>query len=291
MNFRHFSILGSEMRPANLLAALLFSIFLATPLASFMVGGYASKANEKPSWGDLSVSTLIGPNDTYRKKIARAVISGTPAAMGLISAKAYFDYRIMGFINSTRVISARDGWLFYKQQFSGGKPLFSGGKCEDQVQQREAIDAANALRVVAEGAGIDLRFSVSPDKSIVEQDMLDQRVRAFSGCKTQSAEKWRLYNRDVGAPIIDHLEEFRTFGGDQQLYFATDTHWNTRAQLLALTRLAKEYFGLPMVAPKRVGNTEHSSVRDLTAMLRLNFVERDFTPAAFDISPLLVENH
>lgn len=278
------------MRYANLLSVLLFSIFLATPLASLMVGGYASKANEKPSWGDISVSRLIGPNDTYRKKIARAVIVGTPVAMSLISAKAYFDYRIMGYINSKQVISARDGWLFYKQQFAGGNPLYAGGKCDDQLRQREAINAANALRAVAMGAGIDLRFSVSPDKSIVEQDMLDPRVRAFSGCKMQSAEKWRLFNREAGAPVIDHLEEFRVLGADQQLYFATDTHWNSRAQSLALARLAEEYFGLPMVAPKQVGNEVHSSVRDLTAMLRLNFVENDLAPAAFDISPLLAEN-
>ncbi len=279
------------MRPANFLSIALFSVFLATPLASLMRGGYASMAVEKPRWADISVPEFIAPEDTYRKKMARSIVSGSPAAMRLVSAKAYFDYRIMGFIDSERVISARDGWLFYKPQFAGGEPLFAGGKCEDQVRQREAINAVRALRTVAAGAGIDLRFSISPDKSIVEQGMLGPQVRAISGCKSQTAEKWRSFNREVGAPVIDHLEEFRTLGGDQQLYFATDTHWNSRARSLALARLAKEYFGLSMVAPKQIGNAVYSSVRDLTTMLRMSFVEDDLTPADFDISPLLAEDN
>ena len=66
---------------------------------------------------------------------------------------------------SSTPVSGVDGWLFYK-------PQFNSGKCLSGEYLGRVLDGVTAMRTVAKAVGIDLRFSVSPDKSVVHPEKL-----------------------------------------------------------------------------------------------------------------------
>lgn len=256
------------LRPLDALASLLFVAFLCVPGASLAIYGYSQWAENPPTWRTTSIDRLFAFDSAYRKDIVKSVLINTPVGIEAIAARSYTDYRIFGSVNNPQVISGRDGWLFFKR-------ALAEGRCQNPNHAKLALNRVEAMRVLAEGAGIELKFSVSPDKSVVYPEQFNVQTRAYAGCKTQSAKAWRDLANKTHSNVIDHLAALRGTNPDQKLYFATDTHWNNLGSALAIRQLAVS-FGFPDPGlPDTTSFVTRKIKTDLIQMLRLDDQEED----------------
>ena len=201
-------------RLVNWVAAVLFLGLLAAPLASFSV------AKRLPALGGTGVAHLLNANPGERDRVANILIGESPYGSRLIRLKNGCDYHAVRFVSTPEVISGEWPWLFYKRDFNNGK-------CLPETQYRSVLATIEAMRLVAAGAGIDLRVSVSPDKSVLYPDKLGFRATVAAECKLKSAAAWRAWARSNRSSVIDHLEALAKPAAEGiQVYDATDTHWN-----------------------------------------------------------------
>ena len=254
------------MRKIDVAAGVLFTVFMLLPGLSLAALGYSQWAERPPRWNSIDYRALVASSDGYRRDTMARILTFSPVGMASVFFKSYLDYRVFGFINSSKVISGRGDWLFFKSQFRDGK-------CRDPKDTARALHRTVAMQDLAAGIGIDLRFSVSPDKSVVYPDQLGARAGAFAGCKQESAYRWRVLARTINPELIDHYQAIAPYSRDQDLYFHTDTHWNPLGISYAMRQLAMAYVGRQPPPPTK-GHLKHASrSTDLMRLLRIDDVE------------------
>ncbi|KXF76556.1 hypothetical protein ATN84_10865 [Paramesorhizobium deserti] len=197
------------------------------------------------------------------------MLVNSPAGIAAVQVKSFLDYNVFGFVNTHRVISGNDGWLFYK-------PQFAEDLCNEKLAMK-AVDNVNAMSDIAEGANINLIVAVSPDKSSVYPERLGLRAGIASKCKTRATAFWRKYALQVHSKIIDHLAAMLAVGDDLLKYYKEDTHWNDYGRAIALRQLTQKVTGTdPGLPTINAGVLEHRN-GDLARMLRVSAKESALT--------------
>jgi len=265
------------MKLANLATAAVFAVFLAAPLGSLAVKGLDPAAEKVVTMAELTSGQLLTPDDNYRNDVARRLVTNSPVGMDAIRTKNTLDFKVFGFVNTTQVVSGEDGWLFYK-------PSFSPDKCLSPKSAPAILGRIEALRAVAAATGIDLRFSVSPDKEVVYPDKLGPGVTALVGCKLETAREWRRMVKRAGSSLIDHLDVLRHDFNDALLYLRTDTHWNDLGKVRILGQLARVYLGTSL-SPDPIPSGEATRKNDM-----LNTILRTKESETFAIYNDFLEN-
>ena len=144
------------------------------------------------------------------------------------------------------VVLGTGGWLYYADEL----PDYSG---TEPMTEREIFSAARNLslmREYCEGLGAQFLFFIAPNKSsLYPQHMPGSYPRAEGA---GNAQRLHAALAEEGVPFIDL---FALFGAeDEELYFAHDSHWNSRGAALAadavLAALGREgtYFSGPFGA-------------------------------------------
>lgn len=250
---------GFKMLWIDRIALVTFCLFLMVPGLSLAVYGYASTAENPPTWENFELKNFVSADNEYRKSTMKQVLTFTPAGMAAQSIKSQIDYTVFNYVETTQVISGINGWLFYKGDFPE--------QCLDMRTAESALNQLEAMRVIAAGAGSNLLFSVSPNKSIVYQEMLGARATAFAHCNIQAGHDWRRVAKALKSSLIDHYEAMASNLDSKTLYFKTDTHWNDRGRALSYRQLAQT-FDVELPIPPEEG-ADASTATDLRQMLRL----------------------
>jgi hypothetical protein len=174
-----------------------------------------------------------------RAQLGTALLERSAVRKAAISAKDSLMYYGFGYIDTPRIVSGKDGWLFLKDEFWEGR-------CLDRSYFEKDLAYADALQDVAEAAGLRLIFAVAPDKATIYPGELQPAARAYWACKTENAATWREIAEKTAPRIIDHiipvLEEKRRAPAEP-IFFATDTHWTPLAAALARRQLAAVLVG------------------------------------------------
>lgn len=254
------------MKLANLATAAVFAVFLAAPIGGLAVFGPHEMAEKVVTAGELTSSRLLVPDDDYRNDVARRLVSNSPVGMDAISAKNSLDFKVFGFVNTSQVISGERGWLFYK-------PGFQDGQCMTDRDAGVILGRIEAIRVIALGAGIDFRMSVSPDKEVVYPERLSPAAEAAAGCKILSSRKWRKLAEVSGSSVIDHFKVMDHDFTDDLLYFKTDTHWNELGKIRAFRQLVRELTGREISGMIRPSDTIAHRTDMPKGILRIHYEE------------------
>lgn len=259
---------------SSLTVTVMFAVFLVAPALSLGLLGYPRMASEHIGWSDINWRQI--DQVAYRKSVGRIPLINSPVGLRAVQARSWINYRLFHWIETPEVISGKSGWLFFKKQFWVGK-------CLPRQRIVSAMETMIHLHGEAAKAGIDLRFAVAPDKGVVHPEMLGYRASTVSGCKIRNAHRWRLIAREMNAPLIDHLEAFSNV--HEQLYFATDSHWNNRAKALVVGQLERVYLGPNVQTPFRETGKGDVRRRDLMKMLRLRVPEAN-PDVVVEITPI-----
>lgn len=234
------------MRIAHLKIGL-FALFLAAPVASLLLfGSIDSFGREQPDFPKLKqVLSAKG-----RTQFGDAVLERSGAMKLAVKLHNWVGYRLVGFVATTLVISGKDDWLFYR-------PEFLDGACIDFDRVEVQFRQLRTLMDIAQASGLDMRVSISPNKSTIYPDSLHPLIRGYWRCRAQNAAGLRrLFKKDVPG-LIDHAEPLlaeRIRHPEILLYFVGDTHWTPYGGAIALRQLlAAVYPDVDIPAPQLSG--------------------------------------
>lgn len=226
--------------PAILFVAVFFIICVVPTIGFFIFGPADAGANErlaaKPSLterdGSLNTEFLSDLSDYFAGRffLRQEMITANNAVTALLASSAEED-----------VILGKNGWLYYADtldDYTGAAPL-------GDYELHAAAKNLSLMQQHCEAAGVDFLFTLAPNKnSIYPENMPDYGV-AYIGDRDAQL----LYGLcdKLG---VDYLDLFEVFENeDEVLYFAHDSHWNSKGAALAadaiLAALGREsnYFG------------------------------------------------
>lgn len=184
-------------------------------------------------------------------------------------------------ISPEQAVIGKRGWLYLGDQYA---EIISrkraGGLADDDAMAAATLDSHARWRdwLMAQGVR-DYRVLLGPNKSTWYPQYLPEWVARGGGRGDGRGGNQRILDLP-GADAI-FVDGARTFDGQElvpgaELYFRTDTHWNTLAGVLAAQTLLRSVEGVPVKLP-RVSQPQHYDRQggDLANFLRLQTVLRD----------------
>ena len=240
----------------------LFLLFLAAPVGSVLLfGSVASFGREQPDFP--KVGELL--RSKARIQLGDAILERSTAMKSAVQLHDWIGYRVVGFISTSVVISGKDGWLFYR-------PEFHGGRCLDLEHVADQLQRLRALIEMAQASGFDLRVSVSPDKSTIYPDQLHPYVRGYWRCHAENVAGLRALLKQHEPFVIDHAQPLlaeRVRNPDTPLYYVTDTHWTPYGGAIALRQLLTTLYPTLDIPAPRLSDATETQEMDLASVLQL----------------------
>jgi hypothetical protein len=256
------------MRAAHLKIAM-FILFLAAPVATLLAFGTAESHGRAwttfPSLGEF----LLGKKGRL-DQFGDAVLEGSIMQRTAVQVRNWTGYRLVGFVDNGDLVSGNDGWLFYRREFNDGR-------CIDEQETARRLRVVASVIDVGRAAGIDMVFSMSPDKSVIYPEALSATVRGYWRCRAESGAALRRLIAQELPDLIDHTEALRAEKArhpDIPLYFVTDTHWTRYGGAVALRHLLESLYPDARIPPARWSGATVAGKTDLARMLLLPIEER-----------------
>ena len=261
------------MRTAPLKIAL-FALFLALPVATLLLfGTVESFGRDQPDFPE--------PKQMLRAKgrtqFGDAILERSAAMKLAVRLQNWIGYRLIGYVETTTVVSGKGEWLFYR-------PEFRDGACIEFDKVAGYFRQLQVLIDMARASGLDMRIALSPNKSTIYPEQLNPYMRGYWRCQARNmAGLRRLYESEL-PDLIDHAQPLlaeRIRHPEIPLYFTADTHWTPYGGAIAVHQLmAVTYPGMEIPPPQLSGATRTRKM-DLAAALQWPVEEQ-----AGEVAPL-----
>jgi len=256
------------MRIAHLKIALFVLVLVAPVAVLLLYGAVESYGREHPEFP--AIDKMLRGKKGRMDQFGDAVLQRSELTKLAIEFRSWVAYRLVGFVDTTQIVSGEDGWLFYR-------PEFTDARCIDEASAAAALRRLAVLVDMGRAAGIDLFVSIAPDKSTIYPEMLNQRMRGYWRCREQNIATLRRLMKRWMPEMIDHAEALRAEKAahpERPLYYFGDTHWSPYGAAIALRQLLVAVFpDRPIAAPQPTGETRGHRA-DLSKMLLLALEEQ-----------------
>ncbi|MGE0734580.1 MAG: hypothetical protein AB7G15_11745 [Alphaproteobacteria bacterium] len=273
-------------------AVALFGAALALPMAAQVFGA-------KAEFGLLELRRLASAPEIPRNTTAWLRL---PAAMDLY-LRDHFGLRPhlvnlhlwlgrkLGVSHTHNVLIGKRGWLFFR----GDKVIeqYQGTDRFAEAELERWIDAMAANRRWLERRGVPLLVVIAPDPHGIYAEQLPDHIERVDAGRLD-----QLVARLAQRPAFDFVDlrpALLAAKAREQVYFKTDTHWNTRGAYAAyraiVDRLRSRFPDMPVLREDDLIRTERRAVYGLGRMLapRGGIAEDDIelTPrAALTVGPV-----
>ena len=219
------------MKLLQVLFLALMSILICSPAISHLIMGAPATYGQKPytKYPDGGLLKSV----EQRKAFANALAERSPIRKMALSTRNEALF-LTNSLNSSRIFSGNDKWLFFKGQFTNYN-----------CQQNKTIDAAlehlDVMSAMAELTGPKVLFSISPNKYSIYPDKAGTLGNKFSECYFD--QQVRLESRVELMPqknvLMHHkaLKQARLQG--LLAYRPHDTHWTELGGLYAFNDVLK----------------------------------------------------
>ena len=217
--------------------------------------------------------------------------------------------RYLGYGNS-QVVVGKQGWLFFRTAFDylTGHPFLSERELARRrspgnryaVLEPDPVPGLVQLRDELASRGIELVFFPVPVKAQVHPERLVRpggsgRTARPGGLALENPSFPELVRRlgESGVPVYDALPELRAAAlAGEQLYLATDTHWNARGMRVAadgLARFLARETALPARPPAglRRRSIDYEFEGDLTRLLGAGVGDKIFPDERLALDEIL----
>lgn len=192
-------------------------------------------------------------------------------------------------LNSPRIFSGKDKWLFYKDQFRNYD-------CMAEKRLKIALERLDVLSSMSELTGPRVLYSISPNKYSIYNDKGGSSGIKFSNCYEQNKNllKQRIQSWDQ-SNIILHHNALRNARARGLLAFRPhDTHWSELGGLYAFDDILN---WLGYTGEKLKDNLKFHALSDITnsdlgnTMLLLdNGTDTNFVPETSEVSSFAKSN-
>ena len=253
----------AHLKIAHLKIAV-FALILATPILALAAFGSAEEYGgaSHPQFPRLRhLVSKVGQLDQF----GEALLHRSPAMRQAIRLRSWIGYRLVGFVDTDRIVSGEGGWLFHRSEFNASA-------CLNEASAARKLAELAALTDLGRAAGVDMIIGISPDKSTIYPEYLSRLARGYWRCQARDIPLLRRLIRQHAPLMLDHAEPIlaeKARHPDVPLYYVADTHWTPLGAALALWQLLEAAFPGAAIPQPTLSDTTMSRTTDLTRMLLL----------------------
>ena len=208
--------------------ALLLALCLVPSVGLLIAGPSQPGANEKLHEKPSLKTEAGGLNGAYLSDLAGWFGDHFFLRQELISVDRYLTANVLHTSGEPGVILGSDGWLYYadtRNDYTGTKTM----------TDRELFAAAKNLSLMAsycEASGKDFLFVIAPNKNSLYDDHMPD---CGAAAQVTDADRLMAALETQGVNTADLFAAFR--GEEEVLYFAHDSHWNSKGAALGADRI------------------------------------------------------
>ena len=215
-----------------------FVAVIASPLLVLAVRGAVEPYGQREFTPFPPMEALSTGTSGAFDQVASALLERSQLKESAISLRNTVLLKIVHQYDHNNVVTGKDGWLYWKGDWFEGQ-------CQKKYDVEMAVSRMGAMLDVAGAAGIDMYFTIAPDKSTLYPEFLDPHFRKFWACKQQNADLLRSTLRARAPAVIDHLtplQDAKRNSAGPILYSKADTHWTSFGAAIALRQLIAAVF-------------------------------------------------
>lgn len=242
-----------------------FVVIIASPLLVLAVSGTVEPYGRIPFTAFPPVEALSTSSSGAFDQLASALLERSQLKKTAITVRNTVLLKVVRQYDRNNVASGKDGWLFWKDDWFGGQ-------CQKKYDVKMAVSRVGAMLDVASASGLEMYFTISPDKSTLYPEFLDPHFHKLWACKQQSADLLRSTIKTEAPQIIDHLTALQSEKENPAgniLYGKADTHWTNFGAAVSFRQLLAAIFpdakGIP--PPALTGKMAHPPADIETTML------------------------
>ncbi|MEP6567262.1 MAG: hypothetical protein ABJB10_19180, partial [Mesorhizobium sp.] len=215
-----------------------FVAVIASPLLVLAVRGAVEPYGHKDFTAFPPLQMLTASSGGALDQLATALLERSQLKESAISIRNTILLKIVHQYDRDYITSGKDGWLYWKGDWFGGQ-------CQKKYDVEMAVSRIGTLLDVAGASGIDMYFTIAPDKSTLYPEFLDPHFKKFWACKQQSADLLRSTLKARAPAVIDHLvplQDAKRNSTGHILYGKADTHWTNFGAAIAFRQLLLAIF-------------------------------------------------
>ena len=212
------------MKKAKLIFISIFIVLCLIPSVGMLIFGEAQPAANEVLAGRPSVTTRSGElNLSFLSDVSDYIADRFAFRQELATAWAGVNAKLLGTSVEEQVILGSDGWLY----FSDTLPDYTGQGMSDTELRYLANDLA-LMQEYIESQGKHFIFTVAPNKNSIYSEHMPEYIE--NRHSESNAARVGAY---LDAAGVNYLDLFDILGNEENLYYKTDTHWNSRGAALA----------------------------------------------------------
>lgn len=212
------------MKKAKLIFISIFIVLCLIPSVGMLIFGEAQPAANEVLTGRPSVTTRSGElNLSFLSDVSDYIADRFAFRQELATAWAGVNAKLLGTSVEEQVILGSDGWLY----FSDTLPDYMGQGMSDTELRYLANDLA-LMQEYIESQGKYFIFTVAPNKNSIYSEHMPEYIE--NRHSESNAARVGAY---LDAAGVNYLDLFDILGNEENLYYKTDTHWNSRGAALA----------------------------------------------------------
>lgn len=212
------------MKKAKLIFISIFIVLCLIPSVGMLIFGEAQPAANEVLAGRPSVTTRSGElNLSFLSDVSDYIADRFAFRQELATAWAGVNAKLLGTSVEEQVILGSDGWLY----FSDTLPDYTGQGMSDTELRYLANDLA-LMQEYIESQGKHFIFTVAPNKNSIYSEHMPEYIE--NRHSESNAARVGAY---LDAAGVKYLDLFDILGNEENLYYKTDTHWNSRGAALA----------------------------------------------------------
>ena len=212
------------MKKAKLIFISIFIVLCLIPSVGMLIFGEARPAANEVLAGKPSVTTRSGELSlSFLSDVSDYIADRFAFRQALATAWAGVNAKLLGTSVEEQVILGSDGWLY----FSDTLPDYTGQGMSDTELRYLANDLA-LMQEYIESQGKYFIFTVAPNKNSIYSEHMPEYIE--NRHSESNAARVGAY---LDAAGVNYLDLFDILGNEENLYYKTDTHWNSRGAALA----------------------------------------------------------
>lgn len=212
------------MKKAKLIFISIFIVLCLIPSVGMLIFGEAQPAANEVLTGRPSVTTRSGElNLSFLSDVSDYIADRFAFRQELATAWAGVNAKLLGTSVEEQVILGSDGWLY----FSDTLPDYMGQGMSDTELRYLANDLALMQEYIV-SQGKHFIFTIAPNKNSIYSEHMPEYIE--NRHSESNAARVGAY---LDAAGVNYLELLDILGNEENLYYKTDTHWNSRGAALA----------------------------------------------------------
>ena len=243
----------------------LFLIMLFPVWGNLLPQGGETSLNEKR---DLTPWPAAGSLNTRIKLISNFIDDRLAFREPIIAGVLRMDLAL-GESPHNQVMIGQDGWLYYDEGGYSKSDILRIDRL-DQETLGQIAEAQQATEDIFTAAQTDYRILVAPDKHTIYPDYLPLNCRQGEGPSALD-EIYQTLGEKTTVKWVDVRPALQAKAGETDLYYRTDTHWNSSGAWVAyqalMDALLPEHPEMRKLTEEDVTRSEATFSGDLAIMI------------------------